>query len=147
MKHANIIILLLTLMGCGHNGWHDIVDENRTISNENKSELIRGVRDGERSAKSDYSSEGWAAGGFFGGLFLGLVGGGLVVGLSQSGEVRPSFDQTLLIIEKSKYYKDGYSYGFSQQAKSKRLTNTIIGAAMGTAALVMAIIIVSSNDK
>jgi len=101
---------------------------------------------GKQSASEHYSSGGWVAAGLGSGFLLGLIGAGIIVGVSQSGKVEPPASVQINILDKADEFKWGFHEGYTKQAKKKRLSGSIIGGLLGTA-IVVALLTSTSNTN
>ncbi|MCP3681841.1 MAG: hypothetical protein GY861_04050 [bacterium] len=99
-----------------------------------------GFIDGKTAASDNYSGGGWFAGGLASGLVLGLIGAGIITGISQSGDVDPPTMHRMAIKERSDSYRMGYFDGYSKKAKKKRLGNSLVGGILGTAVIVVVLL-------
>jgi hypothetical protein len=104
---------------------------------EIKTEYQKGVSEGELAAKNDYSPTVWVAAGFGGGLGLGLIGSGIVAGISQVGTVEPTNSRIQFLSLKTLDFRKGYFDGYSKKAKRKKLIGSIVGGLVGTATIVI----------
>jgi hypothetical protein len=114
------------------------------LPREKGNEYEKGYLEGKASASENYSGGGWFAFGLGGGLVLGLIGMGIVAGISQSGTVEPPMIHRISVSGKSDEFKMGFYDGYSKKAKSKRLSNSLIGGAIGT---VVIVVILTSGDS
>ena len=92
--------------------------------------------DGMLAAEEYYSADSWMELGFASGLLLGLIGAGIITGVSQLGTVDPSPEYLLSLQDKSSIYKISFLIGYSGKAKRKRLSKSLIGGIIGTATFV-----------
>ena len=120
--------------------------ENKSIDNSG-AEYLRGKIDGKADAQAYYSGGGWVGGGLAGGFLLGLIGAGVIVGVSQIGSVKPDEELLLNLESQSPEFKKGYIDGYSGKAKSKRLTKSLIGGGIGTACAVVLILSLDKSDN
>lgn len=103
-----------------------------------------GYAGGESYARDAYSAGGWAGAGLAGGFLLGLIGAGIMTGVSQMGSPKPSMTKMLEISEMPEPYKIGFMDGYSKKVKKKRLFPVIAGGVVGTA---IAVIVVLNIEK
>ena len=102
--------------------------------------LIQGEFDGALSAQQNYSAGGWLAGGLASGLFLGLIGTGIIYGISSSGEVSPPISITLMLENKPSEYRSGFYIGYSRKARKQKKSKALTGGLLGTAAFVILVL-------
>jgi len=95
-------------------------EEDRPTKN---SQLMynEGYLEGQIVARRNYSSSGWFAVGLGSGFLLGLIGTGIAVGVSQTGQVEPPFSYVSVLSRKSDMYRVGFLDGYTKEAKRKRL--------------------------
>ena len=99
--------------------------------------FTQGEFDGELSAQHNYSGGGWLAGGLASGLFLGLIGTGIIYGISNSGEVSPPIAINMMLEDKPSDYRSGFYIGYSRKAKKQRKAKALTGGLLGTAAFLI----------
>ena len=102
-----------------------------------------GKIDGMLAAEENYSGDRWMESGLASGFLLGLIGTGIVAGVSQAGTVDPPSEILLILQEKSDSYVSAYLLSYSKKAKKKRLKKSITGGLIGTVVIVAVLL----NDK
>lgn len=108
---------------------------------ENKQGFDVGYLDGQ-AAGSRESQTMWCVGGTAGALLLGCIGGGVVTILGYSTASTPSF-----LPSGNAEYKTGYLEGFKKSTKSKKGTQALIGALIGTGINIAVIALILSSEE
>jgi hypothetical protein len=94
-----------------------------------------GALQGELDARNE-STTGWWWRGFAGGALLGPIGGGFAYALANnSGVTLPPHRAMILAAERSPSYAQNYEAAFADKLRDRRERATIVGGALGTAAL------------
>ncbi|UCE65118.1 MAG: hypothetical protein JSU85_09570 [Candidatus Zixiibacteriota bacterium] len=107
-------------------------------------EYDNGYLDGKVAAGEEYKGDGWFGAGLAGGLLLGLIGTGVVVGLSQVGSTEPiGYESGFLSGQPD--YRLGFYKGYSKKIKSTRLQKSLIGGVIGTAIIVTILVATQGN--
>ena len=96
-----------------------------------------GVLSGRLSAEDNYSSGGWFAGGIASGVLLGLIGTGIISGISQIGNPEPPSYEIMRVQSYSTEYRAGFISGYGKKARSKKLSSSAVGGLVGTAAFLI----------
>lgn len=102
-----------------------------------------GFKDGEKFAKKDYSGD-WSLIGFGSGLLLPVVGVLITAGISQTGNNRPSTNESILT-DSSVSYKNGFYEGYSKGIKKQKLTDCISGGIVATGIVVGVYFLIKMN--
>jgi len=92
-----------------------------------------GVTDGDLSARMHARSGKWFGYGVGSGLLLGLLGTGIIVGVSQAGRPKPPPEEILHIADSTPQYQTGFADAYSKRAKKKNLGPALLGGLVGTA--------------
>lgn len=93
---------------------------------------------GSNNANQEHSSVGWWLGGMGSGVMLGLIGTGLIWGISHASSPQPS---TLPSNINADCYKDGYK----REAKGSNKVGAGIGGLLGTA--IFLLLVISAQGK
>ncbi|HEY8468351.1 MAG TPA: hypothetical protein VIL18_01850 [Longimicrobiales bacterium] len=112
---------------------------------EKANDMAAGIVDGELAAQSP-GTVGWGIGGFASGLFLGLIGTGVTYALagSSNADLPPAIMASLS--DRSPEYRMGFQQGYANKLRARRKSSALIGGALGTAVLVVAVISATSED-
>lgn len=105
-----------------------------------------GYLDGRVSANDDYKGGGWFAAGFGSGVLLGLIGTGVIAGVSQIGSVEPPDYEISTLSNMPSDYKTGFFKGYSGKVKNTRLKKSLFGGLIGTAVIVTVIVATQGNN-
>jgi len=97
-----------------------------------------GFRAGQVTASQCHPTWGWILGGYLSSGLL-VIGPGIVAVVSQTGHPAPPPVVVSSIADRDGQYQCGFMKGYESRAKSKALGRTLLGAALGTALLAVAI--------
>jgi hypothetical protein len=104
----------------------------------------QGFADGDAAAGDHYGSGKWLGYGLCGGFLLGLIGAGVIVGISQSGRPEPPPKDAQHIANGTAKYQLGFGDAYAKRAKKKSLGMAIVGGLVGTA---VAIAVIAGSQK
>ena len=93
--------------------------------------IVQAQADGTASGART-GANGWFAGGFVSGLFLGLVGTGVTWALASYSEVKLPPDRQLIIGNQPGTYRQVYEKSFSDKVRMKRKSAALKGGLVGT---------------
>lgn len=98
-------------------------------------DYMHGIFDGRRSAALNHKSGKWAGSGFAGGVFLGIIGAGIIMASSRSGNSEPTGTELLRISNQPSEYQIGFMEGYHKTARSRNYDDATTGAVAGIATL------------
>jgi hypothetical protein len=116
-------------------------------SSDKLEDYLKGKIAGKEDSDQYYKASGWTGAGIAGGFLLGIIGAGLMVGISQIGSVKPDEEAQLYMNARSDDYKKGYFEGYSSKGRRKKLNKTLVGGAIGTAFAVALYVAVASGGN
>ncbi len=105
---------------------------------------LEGYQSGQQMARTRTNGTSWLVGGFAGGFLLGLIGGGAVVLAASTSNQAPEYSLQTSLNDENEDYRRGYFEGYAREARSKNVTNALLGAGLG---VVCAVLYVSSQDE
>jgi hypothetical protein len=91
-----------------------------------------GMLEGRMAAKNQ-GTGGYVAGGFLGGLTLGLIGTGIVYLVAASSATEVPAGQQVVMINTPPDYRAAYIDAYGHEIRSKRKTSALVGGLAGTA--------------
>lgn len=106
------------------------------VSDSTHVTLEQGIADGSAAASDHYGSGKWLAYGAGSGFLLGLIGTGIAVAISQTGQPQPPVKDVSHISNGTDAYKLAFADSYAKRSKKKALGMTLIGGAVGTAVVV-----------
>lgn len=115
------------------------VDEQSTSVSDKEKGGFECFYEGKMAAKHSVSTGGSAAGGFLGGIVLGLIGTGIAV-VVQS-EPTPSYT---LLPDGDSDCKFAFTQGYGEVGKSRKRSAALVGGLAGT--LILVVVLVAANS-
>lgn len=90
-----------------------------------------GLLVGQETARTQVKTTNWFIGGFAGGFFLGIMGGGAAVIAAHGSNAAPDYVLQTTLNGKSNDYRRGFFDGYGKVTREKRVNSALVGSMAG----------------